>query len=437
MCNKCKIIHSNLCQNHKIFNLEKNIDGLFTGFCKEKNHNAELEYFCKNHNQLCCAFCITKIKNKENGKHNECNICIIEDIKDTKKNKLIENIKLLEELSLTLENSIQNLKNLVEKINENKEQLIINIQKIFTKFRNELNNREDELLSEVNKIYEDNFFKDDIIKASEKLPNKVKLSLEKGKNIREQNNNGDDKFLSSIINDCIYIENNIKEINLMNENIQKSNNWNLFEILFSPEEEGINTFLNNVKTFGKVICSEKNKIKSSIIKDDIEKQNLIINWIKEKINKNIIEFDLIFKMNENGSKSDDFHKYCDNKGPTLVLLKTTKQKIFGGFTPLNWKVGSGYLKDKSNQTFIFSINLKKKFDMINSTKNAICTNYGPWFGDCDFGLKSDMKKGETYANKSCNFLSNSNLELTNGKGENENFETEELEVYKVKYELNN
>ena len=142
-------------------------------------------------------------------------------------------------------------------------------------------------------------------------------------------------------------------------------------------------------------------------------------------------------MNENGSKSDDFHKYCDNKGPTLVLLKTTKQKIFGGFTPLNWKVGSGYLKDKSNQTFIFSINLKKKFDMINSTKNAICTNYGPWFGDCDFGLKSDMKKGETYANKSCNFLSNSNLELTNGKGENENFETEELEVYKVKYELNN
>ena len=44
-----------------------------------------------------------------------------------------------------------------------------------------------------------------------------------------------------------------------------------------------------------------------------------------------------------------------------------------------------------------------------------------------------MKLGETYANSSCNFLSNENLELTGGKGGYEKFETDELEVYKVIY----
>ena len=59
--------------------------------------------------------------------------------------------------------------------------------------------------------------------------------------------------------------------------------------------------------------------------------------------------------------------------------------------------------------------------------------YGPIFGNYDFSLNGNMKKGETYANSACNFLSNENLELTGGKGNNETFEVEEFEVYKVIY----
>ena len=73
--------------------------------------------------------------------------------------------------------------------------------------------------------------------------------------------------------------------------------------------------------------------------------------------------------------------------------------------------------------------------MININKKAIqnLNNYGPNFGDCDFTVKENMKEGLTFANSTCNFLSNKNLELTGGKGDNESFETEELEVYKVIY----
>jgi hypothetical protein len=174
--------------------------------------------------------------------------------------------------------------------------------------------------------------------------------------------------------------------------------------------------------------------KSSIIMNDIKKQNAIINWIKEKINTNLIKFELIFKMSENGTKSDDFHKKCDNKGPTLILIKTTKNQTFGGFTPLNWNNHQGYCFDKSKKTFIFSLDLMKVYNMKSEkTVAIICKEEGPIFGCDDFMLTEDLKKGKTFANKYCNFIFNNNLELTGGKGNDEQFQVEEFEVYKVIY----
>ena len=60
-----------------------------------------------------------------------------------------ENIKCLEELSKNLQNSINELIILFENVNKSKEELKLKIQNIFTKIRNILNNREDELLLEV------------------------------------------------------------------------------------------------------------------------------------------------------------------------------------------------------------------------------------------------------------------------------------------------
>ena len=112
-----------------------------------------------------------------------------------------------------------------------------------------------------------------------------------------------------------------------------------------------------------------------------------------------------------------------------------KNKIFGGFTPLNWLNKGFGTNDPTNQTFIFSLNLKKKYNMLKKNGRGIyCSKeYGPTFGDSDFDLKENMKFGETYANSSCNFLSNNNLELTGGKGAYERYETDELEIFKVLY----
>ena len=198
MCNKCENFHSKLFQNHHFYDINKEIKEIFTGFCKEENHLEKLEFFCKNHNLLCCASCITKIKRKGKGQHTDCNICNIEDIKDEKKNKLRENIEKLENLSINFEQSINQLKIIFENINKNKEELKLKIQKIFTKIRNVLNEREDQLLLEVDKKYDNLFFKEDILKENEKLPNKIKISLERSKALDNEWN--DDNQLSKLIN---------------------------------------------------------------------------------------------------------------------------------------------------------------------------------------------------------------------------------------------
>ena len=300
MCNKCENFHSKFHQSHKSYDLNNNnISEIFTGFCKEQGHINKLNFFCKTHNQLCCLGCIANIKSENLGKHKNCELFRIEDIKDEIKVKLKDNIKYLEEISYNIQESVNNLKTIFENINKSKEELKNNIQKIFTKLRNELNNREDELLNEVDKNYEESFCEDKLIKEIEKLPNDIKISLERGKlllkgenynelwlshkivylNIHIFNNN-----INEMINDCLNVENNIKIIDLTNKILEKCKNHSKINIKLLPDkDEEINLFIKTIKSFGNIknINNNLNKYfeSSSIIKDDYDKQEKISEWI--------------------------------------------------------------------------------------------------------------------------------------------------------------
>ena len=182
-------MHSPLFKSHHPFNLNKE-EEIFTGYCKEKNHSNKLEYFCKNHNQLCCVACIAKLNEKGEGQHKDCDVCYIENIKDEKKNKLKENIKCLEDLQKNFNENINKLKEIFEKIEKDKENLKLKVQNLFTKIRTIINEREDQLLKEIDNLYNEKLFNEEIIKKGEKLPKQIQLSLEKGKLIdKEWDNN--------------------------------------------------------------------------------------------------------------------------------------------------------------------------------------------------------------------------------------------------------
>ena len=82
ICNKCEKFHKKLFSEHQVYNLDKSIEDIYTGFCKELNHSNKLIFFCKNHNTLCCAACLCKIEKDGNGLHKDCDVCLIEDVKN-------------------------------------------------------------------------------------------------------------------------------------------------------------------------------------------------------------------------------------------------------------------------------------------------------------------------------------------------------------------
>ena len=145
---------------------EKNINEIFTGICKVKNHSSKLQYFCKTHNKLCCVACISIIKANGNGFHQNCKVCLIEDIREEKKNLLQKNIEYLEQISSNIKKVIGELKVLYESIEKNKKETKLKVQKFFTEIRNIINTREDQLLKEIDNEYYRNFFRKIFLKQA-------------------------------------------------------------------------------------------------------------------------------------------------------------------------------------------------------------------------------------------------------------------------------
>ena len=360
MCNKCMIYHQGLLENHHQININKNFKEIFNDLCKEKNHFDKLDYYCKNHNQLCCAKCITKIEGKGNGQHKNCDITFIENIKEEKKNKLKDNLTIMDNSYKDLEESINEIKLLFEKINKTKEELKLNIQKTFTKIRNTINEREDELLLEVDNIYNKEFFKEDLIKNCEKLPNKIKSLLEKGKSINNDWN--DDNKLYSIINDCINIENNIKEINIMNDNVKKNNMNNEIKINFIHED--IDNFIQTIKNFGKIF--NFNELFDSLILRNTDDLFKFCQLISKQIKLNSTR--LLYRSTRDSLNYESYVNKINNKSNLLFLYYTGNKRKFGAYIKTKLEDIQDMKIYKDENAFVFSLDNNKIYKILQPEK---------------------------------------------------------------------
>ena len=161
-----------------------------------------------------------------------------------------------------------------------------------------------------------------------------------------------------------------------------------------------------------------------------EEKDKDLNRVKEWIApwKNI-KFNLLFKKSRDGDTTADFHRLCDNKGKTLIMIETKEGRKFGGFTNDSWDTTDNW---KSNYNdFVFSLDLNKKYSHSKKGDSTVsCPSNGPVFGRsrnnqvdicfCDNTLVRGI------SNSSPSF--NTNGELNN---KNDKFKTKELEVYQV------
>ena len=140
---------------------------------------------------------------------------------------------------------------------------------------------------------------------------------------------------------------------------------------------------------------------------------------------------LLFSKTKDGDSYETFHKLCDNKGDTVVLIKSNEGFTIGGYTPLDWDDTSGSKQDK--ETFLFSLTQNKKFTKKNLN---VCSIYcdkscGPFFnfiGFRDVG-KKNMSQGE-FQYTSSPYYNDYNEIIPNEK-KNRYFEVEEVEVYRI------
>ena len=419
LCNKCQKYHNEIfnSKNHQqnLLDNSKDTSELFINLCQEQNHLCELEYFCKTHNKLICAKCITKIKNKINGIHTDCDISLLEDIENEIKKKLELNIQLIENSTNNFAILIKELKNSSENTNLDKEEIKKQIQNIFTKIRTVLNDREDKLLLEVDNKYNKLKFDEKFIKQIEKSLKKFNIFLEKGKKIEELWSN---TKLNTKINDYLNFEKIIKEVNDINE-IIKQNQFNEGKINFKSLK--LNEILDSIKNFGTLTIDDE-LFSSNIVFD----QKIVKNWLNDK---NFIS-ELLFRKSRDGSKTTDFHDKCDNKGITITFIETTKGYIFGGYTELQWDCSSSSKKD--NSTFIFSLDKKQKYTAKNNNESIACYSCnGPRFGRTetpDIYFYNNLDRGQSYKCEQNTFLGDQSL--ANGE---ESWDVKELEVFKIIY----
>ena len=168
----------------------------------------------------------------------------------------------------------------------------------------------------------------EIIKKAEKLPKQIKLSLEKGKLLDKE---WDENHIYSYVNDCINIENNIKIINIINENINKCNSANKANIKFSPNEDSLQYFLETVKSFGKLNgnkysfreCPNNMKENRKYIVTG-ENKNILTKIGNSESMGTICEYEL--------DKSIEEHKW------KIKFLKTKGKEINVGVTPIDFDI---------------------------------------------------------------------------------------------------
>ena len=172
----------------------------------------------------------------------------------------------------------------------------------------------------------------------------------------------------------------------------------------------------------RVIGIEKNIIKHPGELDEISSR------IQRTLNKKNIKYRIIFRSNIDGDCASTFHEKCDKIRNTLILIKASGNKRFGGFTTETWDGND--INKKDEKSFIFSIDKMKIYDIIPG-ENAI--NCNPDLGPVFLGqiklLDKFFTQGGTTSIKEKNYKTLEDFELTGGA---EKFGVQEVEVYQIK-----
>jgi hypothetical protein len=109
----------------------------------------------------------------------------------------------------------------------------------------------------------------------------------------------------------------------------------------------------------------------------------------------VMTLTLLFSGSTHGWERSKFHELCDEKGPTITVMKSKAGRVFGGFAMQSWDSKTGGFK-ADEKAFIYSIDRQQIYRVIDALKALYCHSYcGPMFGGWALGLAEDPLNNET------------------------------------------
>ena len=177
----------------------------------------------------------------------------------------------------------------------------------------------------------------------------------------------------------------------------------------------------------------KNGKRLRLVKGEIIQDNKELILLTQRICKENrkITLNLLYKATVDSDKASAFHHKCDNSPSTLVLIKSSNGKRFGGFTTCSWAGDKEEKIDK--EAFVFSLDKMKIYDVIEGEEAIKCyPTFGPIFSGCQIRIFDNaFTEGGSTFEKGFNYNTEEDYELTDGI---QKFGVEEIDLYGVDVE---
>eukprot|EP00826_Nyctotherus_ovalis_P037065 TRINITY_DN3354_c0_g3_i4.p1 TRINITY_DN3354_c0_g3~~TRINITY_DN3354_c0_g3_i4.p1 ORF type:complete len:445 (+),score=43.29 TRINITY_DN3354_c0_g3_i4:100-1434(+) len=350
---------------------QENLEEALFCFAHSKKYK---EYVCLACNQAICFDCFVvgghvghkpgsiqkgfeKMAEEFRAKLPECDNLF--KLSDTKDGAILKHLKtMLEESHIIKQKIIGSSVSLIKKIKEKTAELVETIDKriselianteLIEKSRKDLRSIIDkckDIISRVKDASHEDYFK--LSKNSKELDG-VKAILEKWTSVVPEESKDSMPFSLKQTEEC--------------------------EMVIKMLEE---TFIKGLE---KLKTSEGPLLESSIVRN-IDDNLLLCNWVSEALKTSKFTFKLLWRGSVDGFEASTFHAKCDGKAPTLTVIQSKLDLVFGGYTAKSWNAtNNGYAYDP--EAFIFSLTYKTKHNKQKSTSYSIYCNpgSGPKFG---------------------------------------------------------
>ena len=195
---------------------------------------------------------------------------------------------------------------------------------------------------------------------------------------------------------------------------------------------------NNINGQWSQIQTIKTKLDSIILNESKREDEFVKKFYEWIECKNI---ELIFRGTRDGMTNDSFLGSCCHQGPTIILIKSDKEYIFGGYASISWE--SHYMDSycSAPESFLFTLinahnTQPTKFISNNDKKEIRHHNYsyGPVFGGgSDLGLCQDFLNGGGWSSFPYTYQDSlgKGKSIFTGDNNNGGFKVKEIEVFKV------